>query len=343
MEKIFSKEEIAMFKKFINKIYKNDKVALVTHNDLDGIVCAKVVEKVIKCNLLRFIDYPEIRAPFVKELKKHKINKVIFTDINITDKKILKEIEKFAEILIIDHHVSEDWNSQKTIFLNKHHYCAAYLSYILFSEFVNLEQLDWLVACACLTDWAYSYNREFMKEVYEKYGDKFIIKNELVKKQGRMYETAIILSSSLIYFYENIEKCYGLITDSINDVRKLKKYRNIIQKEIDRAVTNFNNEKKMYGKDVYFWKFNPNYPIKAIVSTLVSSQEHNKTFIFVRPNRRYINISARRQDKKISMVDLMKKLTQGLEDSNCGGHVPAAGGNILKKDFKKFKKRIEEL
>ena len=107
------------FFEFISKLgEKNkEKIALISHVDLDGIVSAKIVNKVIEADILKFLDYTELNKNLIKELKKEKVTKVIFTDLLIKDKDFIKELEKISNILIIDHHISKDWNSEKTGFI----------------------------------------------------------------------------------------------------------------------------------------------------------------------------------------------------------------------------------
>ena len=92
-------------REFINSINEQDKTALISHSDdLDGLASAKVMRKTFNPNFIYFIKYKELNDNFIEKLKKSSINKTIFTDISITNKSLLKKLEKFSEILIIDHH-----------------------------------------------------------------------------------------------------------------------------------------------------------------------------------------------------------------------------------------------
>ena len=104
---------------FFKKLNEKDKIALISHSDLDGVASSKLASKIVNAKLMKFIDYFDVNEELVNELKSNGINKIIFTDISFDKGEIVKELEKFAEILIVDHHLfTLDLNSDKTVFLN---------------------------------------------------------------------------------------------------------------------------------------------------------------------------------------------------------------------------------
>jgi len=328
---------------FIKGLNEKDKVALISHVDLDGIASARAANKVLSADMLKFVVYADIDDKLVESIKKNKINKVILTDIGITREEILRKIEKFADVLIIDHHEFErDFNSSKTTFMNTNKYCAAFLCYYLFSKVQDIEGLDWLVTCACIADNVYSNNLDWMSKVYEKYGEKLVTENGLVKAEGFFWDLQSKISCTLIYFRDNLTKAYDLIGGNIHDAGNLDKYISEVQKEIDKQVENFNKEKIEF-KDGYFWEFNSKFALTSVVSTLISVKMPNKTLIIGRPEGNYLKISARRQDSKVNLPEMLKKLIEGFKDSDAGGHIPAAGAFILLKDKEEFIKRLKNM
>jgi len=339
----FEAGSLEKFDKFVKGISSEDKVALISHVDLDGITSVKVVSSCLNIAVRKFVDYSDVDVKFIQKLKSGGITKIIFTDISITNKNILVEAEKFAEVLIIDHHqFKEDLNSDKTIFINVHGFCAAYLCYVLFSRVKNLDELDWLVAFACISDWEYFNNQEWMKKIYEKYGDRFEIAGDVIRKDGKMWDLHEVLAFTLVYFSGNLGKVYELIEENIEGVEKLKKYAVPVLIEIEGCIKEFDREKEVYG-DFYFWEFRPKFSVKSIVCTLISVRENDKTFIFVTPNKKKVTISARRQDRKVDLPELLRKLIVGFENAGAGGHIPAAGGFFMKEDLPEFRKRVAEL
>ncbi len=341
MEKIdFIAGNEKRFAQFISELNDKDKIALISHTDLDGIVAAKVVDYSVKPDIIKFLGYEDINKNLIQYLKEKDIKFVIITDLFIKNSDLIKEIEKFSRILIIDHHLfNVDLNSEKTVFINSQGYCAAYICYYLFSNLNNLEKIDWLVACACVADWQYRSNTEWIREIYGKYGDNFISSIEGVKKSNKFWKLQLDIAYALIYFNEDLKRVYDSIGNSFGDIGDLGKYSDIIEGEIENAVNKFEKE-KIDIEDGYFWEFKPNYSIGSIVSTTISEKYQNKTIIIARKNEDVYNFSARRQDGKMDMNDLLKNLASGLENSSGGGHFKAAGGFVQNKDIQEFKRRL---
>jgi single-stranded DNA-specific DHH superfamily exonuclease len=333
---------------FLKNISSKDKVAIVSHVDLDGVASAKVISKVFRYDLLKFVAYEQINDDLVKELKKSNITKVIMTDLSIDNIKIIKQIEKFADILVIDHHLfDEDFNSNKTTFINCQEYCAAYLCYLLFFKTKNIKELDWLVACACISDWKYFNNKDFMLKVMKKYEDKFEIVSDKtdfggIRKSGRFWDLQLKLNLALIYFGYELVKAFNLLSDDIENLNNLTKYADEVQDEIDKSVKRFEKEKEVFG-EVYFWVFSGRFQIKSIVATLASVKYSDKTIIVLKKNQNNYSFSARRQDRKVNVVEVLKNAIFGLSNAFAGGHVAAGGGYILSKDLEKFKENLKKL
>jgi len=343
MEQItFSVGSEQRFFDFIRKLNEKDKIALISHSDLDGVASSKLASKVVNANLMKFIDYFDVNEGLVNELKANGINKIIFTDISFDKGEIVKELEKFAEILIIDHHLfTLDLNSDKTIFMNAQGYCASSLCYYLFSKIGNLTMLDWLVAAASLSDFCYQKNAEWLEQVEKKYGEKFSIQEMI--KLSRIYDLSLKLSLTLIYFRGKVEETYKMIGDDIDSIEHLDNYAKDVQREIYESAERFEKEKNSFKSgEGYFWEFAPEFFIKSILINGLSSKYPDKTIILVQNNDSYYEVSARRKDGKIILVELLKNLSSGLGVS-CGGHMFAAGATILPKDIAKFRERLRNL
>jgi len=319
---------------------KGKKVALVSHTDLDGIASAKVVDEAINPEFLKFVNYGDLNSKLVGELKRAKVNRVIFTDLMLREQSFITDIEKFSEILVIDHHPSEnDFNSKKTVFMNSQDNCGAYLSYYLFSKAKKLEKLDWLVACACLADFFYFKNREFMTKTYEKYGDKFEFKGEFVKMDGKFWEFQYDLSLAISYYLGKEMDLYSRLPEKFGELGGLESAVEEVRKDLNNAKKRFDKEKQVIG-DNYFWEVESKYPVKSLIVNELSKKILDKTLIFAKQDGENYFISIRRQDGKVDVGKYLGKLVEGLEGSNAGGHFKAGGGQILYKDKEEFLKRL---
>lgn len=318
-----------------------EKIALLTHTDLDGIASGKVANEVINADYLKFIDYVDLNSELIGELREKEIKIVVLTDIAINNPGFIKEAEKHFKLLIIDHHTfKEDYNSDNVVFMNAHHFCAAYLCYYLFSKVKDVRKYDWLVACASISDWAYFNNNEFMKEIFGRYGDKFEFEGDIIRKSGRFWETQWKLVLGIIYYKDDLKFVFDSIKEDFEIGDVVKGFEEV-QKEIDDALERFENEKIAFNEG-YFWEFNPERRIGSLVSTLISSK-YDKTVIIGRPGEKYYSVSARRQDGKVNVAELLQNLVSGFEDSDAGGHFKAAGGHVLTRDGEKLKEKIKNM
>ena len=327
------------FKEFIRNIGESD-VALISHSDLDGITCPKIVSEVVNLKEIFFVNYVDINETLVEKLKEKKIEKIIFTDIYIKDASFLKKLEEFAEILIIDHHLSKDWNSEKTVFIKgEEGYSAGYLCYYLFSKIKNVEKWDWLVACSCISDYCHVKPKTWLSKVMKKYGDDLENWEIYVKKSGVFWDLQYKLSLALIYFSNGLKKVYNSIGENFGDIGDLGKHANDVQKEIDRIISKFKSEREEFDQG-YLFEFDSKFFVKSIVASILSGTEANKTFVIIEAQNDIYKLSIRRQDKRVNCDEFFKKLLEGFEGADGGGHVPAAGGHFMKKDLGEFRRRL---
>src|SRR3989344_1013620 len=264
---------------FIKNLNDKDNIALVSHTDLDGIGAAKIVNEVVDARIVKFVNYKDINLDLVEELKKENIEKVIFTDLYFKDKLILSEINKFAQILIIDHHPFDiDYNSEKIIFMNSSGkgFCATYLCYYLLSKIKNLEYYDWLVASACLADYCYKSNQNWMKQVYKKYGDEFEMEDLFVRKSGKMWDLQYKLSLFIIYYDDNLKEVYEKINRNLEKIDNFNEYSSKVLLEIESALKKFEKE-KIKINDGYLWEITPHFHIKSILINEISARYIDKT------------------------------------------------------------------
>ena len=146
----------------------------------------------------------------------------------------------------------------------------------------------------------------------------------------------------MIYFWSNVNLIYNYLTSDFECVNNLKKYSDEVESEIDIYVKKFDEEKEVFGESILF-EMKPKFPIKSMVINEISKRLIDKTLIFVNCDSRMCYVSARRQDGKVDLDVLLRKLVQGFEDSSAGGHVRASGANFPLKYYEELKKRVGKL
>lgn len=336
MEFIFGSEKRLI--EFVSALDEKDRIAVIAHKDLDGMVSALIAERIIgKPQIIKFLDYKEIESS-KEEIIKKKISKIIFLDLRL-EEKLIRELEKDSDILAIDHHKTEtDLNSKKTLFfLTESKYPASLASYDLFGRFQSFES-DFLVAIAAISDHTFRENAGFISQIEEKYG---------LKKSGDILTSEIggltkTLSNCDIYFKDNPDKFYAILKGlkDISGIKKLERYSDIVEKEIKRIIEDFQKNSEAYSWGHYY-DIKSGLRISSTIATMLSEKDRSKLYIFeYEPKPGLIKINARRQDGGLDCTKLLKEAVKGIPESMSGGHVPAAGADFPKRHLKEFKKNL---
>ena len=309
------------FFEFMGNLNDKDKVAVVTHTDGDGICSAVIAGKVIgKVDLVEFYGYiPGTFSLIVERLKKTKINKVFIFDLNPSESE-MREIEKFAEVLLIDHHPFEkDLNSERMAFIKSDESSATYVCYYLFSKIQKIP--EWIAAMGVLSDTTYKYSEDNFDSFFSEHGFERI-KN--------LWKETSDLDMAIIYFRHNEEEVYNLLMKAKNfGETGLEKYSETVRNEFDRQFKLFEQKKEEHG-DLTFYYFEPRYNVKTLIINRISTASPHKTIVLSQRmgKENILKVSSRRQDKKIDCSLLLRKSIQGIPNSNGAGHFGAAGGAI---------------
>ena len=111
----------------------------ITHNDLDGIGCAILMEKVFPDVKTFTIDYRELPEVLPRVLEKAKMSPVYITDIALTEE-LAKLCDDHGKVQHVDHHISSKKVSDKYPWsLFDVNNCATYLLWKMLSQYANLE------------------------------------------------------------------------------------------------------------------------------------------------------------------------------------------------------------
>lgn len=356
------KEEIAgKFRKFMDSIAEKDAVAVLHHTDPDGVCSGVIISKLVEKKRGRKPEFHlnqgtseiAVKDETVGFLKSSSVNKVIIVDLGVDQEpEGIKKIEAFADILVLDHHkIYNDISSKKTTFIKPQlfsdvkpgAYAAAKLCFDMSMGYADVSELDWVAAVGIIGDCGFEEWKKFLDDVFKKHS---------IEKKPEIFETELGKTASLISdaecfdsskAHDAFEVVYSAKEPKDVLESELKKYREAIESEIEYWTEHL-AEFAEATENMIFYLLKSKYRIKGAISTRLSLAHKDKTIIVMQDiGNMMLGISARRRDEKIAMNELLEKATEGLEGSNAGGHVPAAGGRIMKKDFNEFKKRIFEL
>jgi single-stranded DNA-specific DHH superfamily exonuclease len=353
---------INRFKSYIAGLKKNDRIAILHHTDPDGVSSAVIMNKLIHKVRYKQIDMRLNQKPdefFItnetyKKLKKEGINKLIITDLSIDQSKnaVLKDIEKFADILIIDHHkLYNDLNSKQTIHIKPQlifdniqpsMYCTSKLVFDLGSKITDLKDLDWIAAIGIIGDNTFNHWRLFIKHVFKKYN---------IKNRKSIFETSLGKVTETLFFteaydFKKIGECFKIINTVLSYKQvlksKLKNYKKRVEKEINYWEKNVRKFAEYYPKqELIFDYIKPKYSIKSAICSVMSNQYPNRTIVIAEDMKNdFIQLSVRRMDYKIAVNELLEKTLRSFNGANGGGHTNSAGGRIRKEDLYKFKSNV---
>ena len=339
------------FDNYCKSLSSEDKVAVMYHCDADGfasaLITARALYKIAQIDLHStfFFHYGSDKI-FSKKIAQYRddgVNKYIIVDLNIDeypDK--IKEIESFADVLIIDHHKEyRDLNSEKTTFLKAKYfseldssrYPAAKFTYDLFSRHADLTKDDWIACIGILGDMGY--------KTWEDFFNKTIERSELTLEELFVLEE--LVSTTTIIAVDHLK---DLFAEFYNEKNPKKLLNSIFMKNIDTLKNEINYWFGKFGENakyypeisLYIYEVKPKYPIKSYLADKLSRMYPDKAIILIQDDKKdVIKFSARRQDFKIKMNDYLEEVVKDIENSNAGGHIPAAAGQIPRASLEKFK------
>ena len=340
-------EERKKFQDFLGKISKKSRVGIFSDSDLDGITSAIFMEEILKEKGITpveviFLDHKYDVIDKVNEIiLKNKMDKLIILDFNIDnqDASEFKKIQEKYDTLLVDHHpLNPEVKDLKWIIKTKSEDCVALNLYLLGESLSKSKKWGWLLSTTMISEFSYldEENFNFLKKIYP----------DLTKENIRDSEPGKILEklgSLIIYNKNDFKKSYNIIKEK--KFQELDKVDIIVKKEVQNYIKKFTEEaEKNPKKESVFLCFKSDLEICNSVTTMVSMNDFSKTFIGMDiKGKEFVRISFRNQSGKVDMGKIAKSLLEDLEKTTYGGHVKAAGGMFLKKDFDEVLKRLEKL
>lgn len=349
---------------FLMRFDPKEKIVVVHDADPDGLCSAVLLSRLIKKLRGKPVDYrlvqpgerntvhPKLLATF----KKKKISKAIFVDLPVhEDEKGIKKLEKQCSSLIIDHHTFfKDVTSEKTVLampqliadnIDPSRYCTSKLVYDFAARHASVEDLDWIAAIGIIADMAGKEWTGFLAKVFKKYGLKPNPKDWFHTKLG---EISGMLFATMTVDKKNIGYCFRVLMKAakpqevFND-KKLKSYRQKFDKEINKWVSAAPKKAEKHKNVKLLWyEVKPKYRVNSPIATILSLKPEYKDWVvlIVDASGDKTKISGRCQSQRVKMNELLKATTKSLKNASGGGHVPAAGASVRKKDLPELKKKI---
>lgn len=335
------------------------KISLIFDLDTDGVCSAKIVFEAVNRMQKEISDFfPSASGnlnddSLINGLKNAEPDLIIIVDDELRkDSLIVKNFN--CNIIIIDHHSIQDLPVGDNI-----HYFnlkidndltytpACKYCFDLFSEIVDIKDLDWVSAIGIISDSGAIHHKEFLKKVFSKYSQEIKEDKDYLSDSFFGYLGDIINTGKVIKGNDGALMALRILKDSstpqnfLENAYELRQLCDEVNLYLKEMSLDFESRKEAYENlDLYFYTFNPKYKIGSILSTIVSFKHPDKTVIIFSKKSKIISISYRRQDKMVDMNLLARQSIKGLRRAGGGGHVPAAGGHVQANDLNILKRNI---
>ena len=337
------------FRTYIESLNPGDKIAILHHTDADGITAGLITKKSIKkitgITINTHFHQKQGKITITKEtldyITENSINKLIIVDMAIDhDPRSVKQLEKHAKLLLIDHHEkTNDINSKNTTMIKAEdlldipsaRYPASKMCYDLFSDITDIKELAWLAAVGIYGDYAQSQWPGFLKETG-------------IPKDTLEQIDELIFYSGSIKGKDGLSESFNIIDNAktIEEIlkSKLQDYKNTVMHELNKYMDAHKKDAQFHN-NLIIYEITPRHRIKSRLINILSQKNYPaKTIVLIQTEGSTAYISARRNDSKLSMNSMLKHALTGIPDSQGGGHIPAAGGYLPKKYIKKFRQQV---
>ena len=358
-------ERVQRLKEMLLGLGKENNICLIYDIDADGMSSGSLIKHAFEKLGIGFkLELTDItrKAVFSEEnqrkIKEAQIDCIVATDIAFPGFNMLgiynSLLQQGIRFLVFDHHKYEpSMQGENSLLIHpvdifgKEHSsaCASKLVYDILGQFVHLSEYEWIKGVGMIGDMNFLDYSDELKAIVRKYESKEV----QLSSNGDYFKTRLgrisnlVNSAMAIGRNEALSDMFKVYSESaaIEDLeRKLEKMDvTEIDGQINYYIADFKSLAEKTG-DIYFLEIKSKYYIGSPIASVISQAESGHTFIVYQRKGDFIIVNSRRQDRQYSMRDLMALSANGLQDSNGGGHIPAAGATIRVGDWGEFKQRL---
>lgn len=345
---------------FIKGIKPRDKVAIVHGHDNDSICSAAIIYKLLK-NLHKIessliasgLNFA-ITESVLENTKKIRPNHIIVVDISEVNVEILTELRNISRVMIIDHHKPKGYVKVTYVnprVFNKDIYLpATYLCYKIYEKFLDPKEVLWVAGIGTLSDMGMkncndlftSIKREYRELVGDNLNvDETLFDNSLLGKLAKIFDSARVVndiegSKAALNSIIRLNNFNDVLTGSEKETKQLLEWYNLVEKEFNRLVKDFEKRGKVV-RGLVLYEIKSKYKMKSSLAGYLSKNMEREILVIYQKSGKYIDVSFRRG--KMSFVDLnvlAERSVEKIPDSSGGGHPPASGARFPAKYLNKF-------
>lgn len=349
---------------FIRTLSREDRIAVLYDDDGDGMSAAASVI----IGITRLVGKPPflVRAfektnQYISDdlpsvLRAMQISKLITVDKTVDQKGLafMQKLEAVCPVLVIDHHkLYQDYQSPRFILAKPQmvwetessSFPTAIWAYTLFSSVVDLSDKAWIPSIGITSDSAYPRWKSFVDAQVEKYDLPPIPADPFEGPYGIM--SRIVYSTQIMASYQ-LPELLDLLVEAEHPKQILdsgfRSLLKIVDDEVEVWMKRLETEIVAFPEiELYIAKVRPKHGIKSLLINRLSREKYGTKNLLLMQDLgdQRVLISARRQDFKVPMNELMEFAVKGLPESNGGGHIPAAAASIRKVDEPKFLENVK--
>lgn len=325
--------------------YTKDRIAIIHHNDGDGICSAAIFAMTLKKlgNFPVLIHAPEhvdIEEDTRQMIKESGAEQVVFLDI---------PVERLSNVdlptLIIDHHPHTRTLDLKGTIHHITSNCASYLTYKFCEKIIPIDDLAWIAAIGCMSDKDMKGLDKMMPVV-----DKTSMLDRItIQKMMGFISSAKVLGSEGIACGVNalIEaSSMGIETSVLGSTpnsQKLRELKQISRDERDYWLL-FHKDFAIIKNKLIYYKIKSKLPIQSYLAGTLSNF-YPKHVCFVTNDNfvdKYRTIECRTKLEGISLGQMLRHIADELGGSG-GGLDYAAGAKIPPEKEQDFIRKCEEV
>ncbi len=353
---------------FLRGITKDDHVAVLYDDDGDGLSAAAAV--VVGITRLRGRP-PELLRPFghsttyVDELLPQKLQAEGITKLITVDRamdqmsgslpEFVHRLETICPVLVIDHHkLYHDHSSPRYTLVKPQivwetessNFPTAMLAYTLFSMVTDLSDKDWIPCIGITSDSSYPRWKKFVDASAEKWGLDPVKDDPFEAPFGVM--SGMIYCTQILSSYQLPELLDLMVEANHPNLVLNSGFRSLISmvdEEVNEWLERLKTEMQLFPEiELALASIRPRHAVKSLIINKLSRERFaNWNLVILQDvaNGTRVTLSARRQDFKVPMNELLEFAVKGFSEANAGGHIPAAGGLIRKEDEEKFIENVK--
>lgn len=368
-------ECIGKWNNFLNSIQPSEKVGVIFHGDMDGLVGATYISQVLQKRFqslsvsLFWISTDEYDFLSLKKwISETKLDKLAIVDISIENHVSTLEFIRSkvrSTVFIYDHHILQNKSypenfivanpTPQKLLKGELPVPSFSFSYKL-AQNNNLSFPDWLLILSIFSEGVDNYYVEDLRVLYSKLG--FNLADGA--NQYRKSDISRIAKLVNAEFSSDEKSCFSLevfsrvaqgeIQNFKNAYLQLKEKIGFIADDRSNEITKCIDEWKkklevspLKEDIVIFIPVTSRYSIAGPVASILRGQFPDKVFISytIKDSTAIIEMRTR-NDTHLNFVTILTRISEKIEFINFGGHPPAAGASLHKNRLGDFLKIVKE-